>query len=1059
MQAHKRTNRRIASVLAVAMLLSLFAGVVPGILGQVQAADAVTYQRVDNVSDLKDNGSYVAIVSLEHATGTGFKTDNFMLPQPIYVDNSGAEVALSSAYRTGFRILDATGTGVGNQTISGDYAAYEWTLMKSGDGWLLKAGEQYVTFAYKDANAATVTLGDTGTALSITEYNDTNTFLFGTASAVGGVTYYLDCNNRGLVCGYRSHENDAHIFLYEAVQTEEPTPSNKTVVIAGSDFQNPAGHTAGAKNITDILTQMKAAGYETADGFLFCGDYYYSGEQNAFGEQTNGQNAVRNAVSSVFGTVKNYTWAEGNHDDLTGLNPFGANDTEDYGVFVVHEDYYPTFYQDYLGVNSGSNAQKLTQNTADAMERYFTEKIEEGYTKPIFVVAHLPLQATYRTYGTGSAGSNQFCGRWARLLVDVMNNAAEAGLNIVYLFGHDHAFGYDSCVGGDAVCFLPGDFLKVANGGSIGTAEDVQINFTYLNAGYTGYYQNGYNMTAGAANDGTLTMTVFTIEDEKLTVERYSANGRHQLGNEGYYSPNYAAYDQRVGYTLTAAANTPKYASPQVVSLKQTITKQETLIDAASGITVKIAGTNPTLQVSAASVENTAASIFTDTKAYRGYAAYAVTVAGAAEAAMAVVTIPLDEMNAKNTVVYQLKNNELVSVDAAITDGEARFKTDELGVFILAEKKVPVYRRVDNVADLKDNGSYVALVDIASGAGSHFSQVNFMLPQPIYVDNSGAEVELSSAYRTGFRILDASQVGAGEQTICGEFDDYLWTLEKSGDNWLLKAGEKYTNFAYKDANAATVTLGETGTELTISKFNDTNTFLFGTASAVGGVTYYLDCNNRGLVCGYKSHANDSHIYLYEAVQEEAPEEPTGLTITSQPEDFQGAMHENAEFRVKVNSADVTYQWYYSNNGKTWAASSLTGNREATLHVAMLKYRDGQQYKCVIQDAEGNQVETEVVTMKLRKDLTILSQPSDCVVQVGDTATFNVDAKGEGLTYQWYFSNRGGVYWGASSATGSDTASMRIVAKAFRVGQQYKCVITDAYGNSIETTIGTIVAAQ
>ena len=78
----------------------------------------------------------------------------------------------------------------------------------------------------------------------------------------------------------------------------------------------------------------------------------------------------------------------------------------------------------------------------------------------------------------------------------------------------------------------------------------------------------------------------------------------------------------------------------------------------------------------------------------------------------------------------------------------------------------------------------------------------------------------------------------------------------------------------------------------------------------------------------------------------------------------------------------------------------------------------------------------MVAMKLSKDVTIVTQPVDCVVWIRDTASFTVEAKGEGLTYRWYFSDCGGAYWGKFTAEGCQIASLRIEAKPFRIGQVY-----------------------
>ena len=116
------------------------------------------------------------------------------------------------------------------------------------------------------------------------------------------------------------------------------TGSEPTVVIAGSDFQNPNGNDAGARTVTNILTQMKKA-----DGFLFCGDYDYSTVNNQTRTEA-GITALKNAVTGTYSTLANdrMVLVEGNHDAAaaSGLATSGAHDAAEYGVYVINEDDY-----------------------------------------------------------------------------------------------------------------------------------------------------------------------------------------------------------------------------------------------------------------------------------------------------------------------------------------------------------------------------------------------------------------------------------------------------------------------------------------------------------------------------------------------------------------------------------------------------------------------------------------------------------------------------------------------------------------------------------------------
>ena len=66
------------------------------------------------------------------------------------------------------------------------------------------------------------------------------------------------------------------------------------------------------------------------------------------------------------------------------------------------------------------------------------------------------------------------------------------------------------------------------------------LNFTYMNAGYVGYYVNcdpSDDASAYKAADETLTCTVFDITADSIEITRYDAEGRHALGGAGTYNP------------------------------------------------------------------------------------------------------------------------------------------------------------------------------------------------------------------------------------------------------------------------------------------------------------------------------------------------------------------------------------------------------------------------------------------------------------------------------------------------------------------------------------------
>ena len=72
------------------------------------------------------------------------------------------------------------------------------------------------------------------------------------------------------------------------------------------------------------------------------------------------------------------------------------------------------------------------------------------------------------------------------------------------------------------------------------------------------------------------------------------------------------------------------------------------------------------------------------------------------------------------------------------------------------------------------------------------------------------------------------------------------------------------------------------------------------------------------------------------------------------------------------------------------------------------------------------------------------------------ATFTVEATGNSdLTYQWQYQNVGTSYWQNSSQSGNQTATLTVPITAARDGQKYRCVITDADGNTVASNEASI----
>ena len=116
-------------------------------------------------------------------------------------------------------------------------------------------------------------------------------------------------------------------------------------------------------------------------------------------------------------------------------------------------------------------------------------------------------------------------------------------------------------------------------------------------------------------------------------------------------------------------------------------------------------------------------------------------------------------------------------------------------------------------------------------------------------------------------------------------------------------------------------------------------------------------------------------------------------------------------------------------------------------------RVGRQVYCVVTDKYGTSVKTNTVTLGMRNPVKITAQPVSITVAKGTTATVKVGASGDGLTYKWYYKNKGAS---AFSLTNSFTGNTYSVAMdPSRSGRQVYCIVSDKYGNSVKTNTVTL----
>ena len=87
---------------------------------------------------------------------------------------------------------------------------------------------------------------------------------------------------------------------------------------------------------------------------------------------------------------------------------------------------------------------------------------------------------------------------------------------------------------------------------------------------------------------------------------------------------------------------------------------------------------------------------------------------------------------------------------------------------------------------------------------------------------------------------------------------------------------------------------------------------------------------------------------------------TDLEITEHPEDVYASIGDQVTLRVKADRTDVSYQWQYFTNRKTWKNCAYTGCNTDTFRFKMTETFSGRRYRCIITYGTKRYISDEAV---------------------------------------------------------------------------------------------------
>ena len=183
-----------------------------------------------------------------------------------------------------------------------------------------------------------------------------------------------------------------------------------------------------------------------------------------------------------------------------------------------------------------------------------------------------------------------------------------------------------------------------------------------------------------------------------------------------------------------------------------------------------------------------------------------------------------------------------------------------------------------------------------------------------------------------------------------------------------------------------------------------------------------------------------------------------IEIAGISDDYYGKNGTKASFHIDASAANgtLTYRWQYKTAGSsTWKTPSQASAKTADYSFTLKPSYDDIEVRCIVSDGAGHSRTSEVRKANV---FAITVQPQDSEILIGAQTTFSVESIGDGLTYQWYYKRPSGS-WKKVIVSGYNTPVLPITGKTANNGTQYRCRVTDAYGNYLTSNSAVLTVNE
>jgi flagellar hook assembly protein FlgD len=155
-----------------------------------------------------------------------------------------------------------------------------------------------------------------------------------------------------------------------------------------------------------------------------------------------------------------------------------------------------------------------------------------------------------------------------------------------------------------------------------------------------------------------------------------------------------------------------------------------------------------------------------------------------------------------------------------------------------------------------------------------------------------------------------------------------------------------------------------------------------------------------------------------------------FAIIGQPQSKEICAGNNHNLKVSVSGVGMKFQWYRNN-------TIITGATDSTYSITNANSDKAGSYKVVVSSSCQADVTSELATITVLPAPIITTQPKSVNVCSGTSATFNLEASGDNITYQWYFNTK--------KITDATSKQFIINAVVAADGGSYYCELTSPCG--------------